>query len=234
MADERNTLPRARIVRTTLRNEIKKLVVERILDGVYPPGSRIVESRLAREFGTSQAPVREALRDLEGMNLIESIPHKGAYVRQQDRKRYVQAYPVRAALEEFAGREAAGRISEAAIDELRSTLDAMRAAAKEGDVKSHMKHDIRFHEIIVEATENSVLLDLWHALSVEPAVLISAIKMDLDLPMIAEMHSPILDAMRIRNAELSAKLLREHITFFGSIVVRGSIDPSAVEMLFAV
>jgi len=234
MADERDTLPRPPIVRTTLRNEIRKLVVERILDGVYPPGSRIVESQLAREFGTSQAPVREALRDLEGMNLIESVPHKGAYVRHQDRSRYLQAYPVRAALEELAGREAAARISEAAIDELRSTLDIMRVVAKQGDIKSHMKHDIRFHEIIVEATENSVLLDLWHTLRVEPAVLISAIKLDSDLPMIAEMHSPILEAMRLHNAELSAKLLREHINFFGSIVVKGSFDPGAVEVLFAV
>ncbi len=228
MVDEKNALARARIVRTTLRNEIKRLVVERILDGSYAPGSRIVECQLAREFGTSQAPVREALRDLEGMNLIESAPHKGAYVRQQDRKRYLQAYPVRATLEEFAGREAAALISEAAIEDLRSSLEAMRAAAKEGDEKSHLKHDVRFHEIIVEATENSVLLDLWRSLRVEIGVFISAVEMDLDLPMIAEMHSPILDAVRTRDAEHLAKLLREHITFFGSLVVRGSSDPGGV------
>ncbi len=230
MDDNRNTLARARIVRSTLRDEIKKLIVERILDGSYEPGSRIVESRLAREFGTSQAPVREALRDLEGMNLIESAPHKGAYVRQLDRKRYLQAYPVRATLEELAGREAAARISAAAIEDLRATLEAMRAAAKVGDVKSHLRHDVRFHEIIVEATENSVLLDMWRSLRVEPGVFISAVEMDLDLPTIAEMHSPILDAVRIRNAELLAKLLREHITFFGSLVVRGSTDPGGVEI----
>ena len=228
MADEKNTLVRARIVRTTLRNEIKKLVVERILDGSYAPGSRIVECQLAREFGTSQAPVREALRDLEGMNLIESAPHKGAYVRQQDRKRYLQAYPVRATLEEFAGREAAARISESAIEALRSSLEAMRAAAKEGDEKSHLRHDVRFHEIIVEATENSVLVDVWRSLRVEPGVFISAVQMDLDLPTISEMHSPILDAVRKRDAALLAKLLREHITFFGSLVLRGASDPGGV------
>jgi DNA-binding GntR family transcriptional regulator len=207
-----------RIVRTVLRDEIKKLVVDRILDGTYPPGSRVVESQLAREFGTSQAPVREALRDLEGMNLIESAPHKGARVRQQDRQRYLQSYPVRAALEDLAGREASKKLSDETIGALAIELEAMRAAARDSDVKAHLRHDIRFHEIIVEAAGNVVLLEQWHALRVEPGVFISAVKMELDLRVIAEMHSPIFEALKLRNAELSAKLLREHITFFESIV----------------
>lgn len=207
-----------RIVRTVLRDQIKKVIVERILDETYPPGSRIVESQLAREFGTSQAPVREALRDLEGMNLIESAPHKGARVRQQDRRRFLQAYPVRAALEEMAGRLACAAISDATIESLHGELEAMRAAARADDVKAHLKHDVRFHELIFEAAGNVVLLDLWHSLRVEPGVFISAVKMDLDLRMIAEMHNPIFQAVKLRNAELSAKLMHEHIAFFESMV----------------
>lgn len=212
-------VPKTRIVRTVLRDEIKKRVVERILDGTYPPGSRVVESQLAREFGTSQAPVREALRDLEGMHLVESVPHKGARVRQQDRKRYLQAYPVRAALEDLAGREAAPRISDAAVAALRVELEGMRAAARDADIKAHLRHDIRFHEVIIEAADNLVLLDLWHSLRVGPGVFISAVKLDLDLRMIAELHNPIYQALSLRNADLSARLLREHIEFFGSIVL---------------
>ena len=233
-ADAGSVAATPRVVRTVLRDQIKKVVVERILDGTYPPGSRVVESRLAREFGTSQAPVREALRDLEGMNLIESAPHKGARVRQQDRQRYLQAYPVRAVLEELAGREAAPRISDAAIDAMGVELEAMRAAARENDVKAHLRHDIRFHEIVVEAAGNVVLLDQWHALRVEPGVFISAVKLELDLRMIAEMHSPIFQALKLRNAELSAKLLREHIAFFESIVVGAAHDGDAGRLRLAV
>lgn len=218
-------VPRTPIVRTVLREEIKRQVVERILDGTYPPGSRIVESQLAREFGTSQAPVREALRDLEGMHLIESAPHKGARVRQQNRERLLQAYPVRAALEELAGLEAAPRISDKAIVALEAELEAMRAAARENDVRAHLKHDIRFHEIIVEATDNGVLLDLWHSLRVESGIFISAVKMDLDLRMIAEMHAPVFQALKLRDPELSAKQLRSHIEFFESMVRKASKNP---------
>ena len=51
------------LTRTVFREQIKEVLLERILDGVYPPGERIVETRVAREFGVSQGPVREALRE---------------------------------------------------------------------------------------------------------------------------------------------------------------------------
>lgn len=213
--------------RTVLRDEIKRVVVERILDGTYPPGSRVVEIQIAREFGTSQAPVREALRDLEGMHLIESVPHKGARVRQQDRQSYLQTYPVRAVLEELAGREASAKISDEALADLQAQLEAMRAAAREGDVKAHLRHDIRFHEIIVEAAGNEVLLNVWRSLRLEAGVFVSAVKMELDLRMIAEMHYPIVQALKLRNSVLSAELLREHISFFHSMVI-GAVHDSDV------
>jgi DNA-binding GntR family transcriptional regulator len=68
--------------RTTLRDQIKDRIVERILNGTYGPGDRIVESQVATEFGTSQAPVREALRELEALRFVEARPHRGARVRE--------------------------------------------------------------------------------------------------------------------------------------------------------
>lgn len=59
------------ISRSVLSDTVKDRLLEAILDGRYPPGSRIIETRAAREFGTSQAPVREALRDLEALGVVE-------------------------------------------------------------------------------------------------------------------------------------------------------------------
>src|SRR3954469_8739852 len=95
-----------------LRDAIKERIVERILDGAYGPGERIVESAVAAEFGVSQAPVREALRDLEAMRFVESQPHRGARVREVTTDELVQIYPARAAPEGGRGREAAPRITE--------------------------------------------------------------------------------------------------------------------------
>src|SRR3954464_524924 len=150
-----------------LRDAIKERIVARILDGTYGPGERIVESAVAAEFGVSQAPVREALRDLEAMRFIESQPHKGARVREVTAEELVQIYPVRAALEEGAGREAATRMTEDQFAALSDELAGMRRAAEDDDLHALLVHDTRFHEIIVEASGNQVLLEVWRSLRVE-------------------------------------------------------------------
>ena len=70
------------IPRGVLSDAVKDRLLEQIVDGTYPPGSRIVETRVARELGTSQAPVREALRDLEALGVVEISPFRGARVRR--------------------------------------------------------------------------------------------------------------------------------------------------------
>jgi len=202
-----------------LRDAIKERIVARILDGTYGPGERIVESAVAAEFGVSQAPVREALRDLEAMRFVESQPHRGARVRDVTADELVQIYPVRAALEEVAGREAAPRITEAAIALLREELAGMRRAAGAGDLHALMVHDARFHEIIVEASGNYVLLDVWRSLRVQARSLVTALKGRSDLHAIAELHRPVLQAVEFRDPELLGKEMRAHIEFFGASVI---------------
>lgn len=225
------TAPKAKktIVRTVLREEISRIIVERILDGTYPPGSRIVESQLAKEFGTSQAPAREALRDLEGMNLIESQPHKGARVRRLDPQRLQQIYPVRAALEELAGREAAAKIDEKTINLLEAEIQAMQDAAVAADPSGQMLHDTRFHEILLEATGNQVLVDIWRSLKVESGTFVSVLRGHWDLHMIAKQHEPLLKAAKSRDPERLSAEMRAHIEYFAEMVRNetGGEEPAA-------
>ena len=72
--------------------------------GELQPGERLVETRIAQELGTSQAPVREALRDLELLRLVESEPFRGSRVRAFGEDELIEVYPVRASLEELAAR----------------------------------------------------------------------------------------------------------------------------------
>jgi len=210
--------------RTTLRDEIKDRIVERILDGTYGPGDRIVESQVATEFGTSQAPVREALRELEAMRFVETQPHRGARVREVTTEELIQIYPVRAALEEVAGRAAAVRMSDEQLSALADELAGMRQAAEAQDLHAQLLHDVRFHELIVEASGNQVLVDVWRSLRVEARTLVSVIRADSDLRMIAEMHRPVFQALQSRDPELAGKEMRAHIEFFGSLVARRPND----------
>lgn len=68
--------------KVTLRDKVKEYILERIYNGSYEPGSRIVETKLAHELGISQAPVREAIIALSMIGFLEERPYSGAYVRR--------------------------------------------------------------------------------------------------------------------------------------------------------
>src|SRR5579875_958105 len=96
--------------RTILREQVRDVLLERIMSGAYPPGSRLVETRIAEELGVSQAPVREALRDLEQLRLVVHESFRGCSVRALSAADLLEAYPVRSALEGLAASLAAERV----------------------------------------------------------------------------------------------------------------------------
>src|SRR5436309_13415825 len=106
-----------RVLRRVLREEIREQLIDDILSGRLAPGTRIVETRLAQELGVSQAPVREALRDLELFGFVVSSPFRGTQVRQISPEDLLQIYPVRAALEGVAARAAATHIADTTLAE---------------------------------------------------------------------------------------------------------------------
>ena len=78
-------------------------------------------------------------------------------------------------------------------------------------------HDARFHELIVEAAGNEVLLDTWGGLRIEAFTLVSVITSHLDLVAIANAHLPILDALRQGDGDLTGKVMKDHIMAFGDL-----------------
>jgi DNA-binding GntR family transcriptional regulator len=208
--------------RTVMREQIKELIIRRILDGSYKPGERIVELQLVHELKVSQAPVREALRDLQAMRLIDTEPYKGARVRALTRAELAEGYPVRAMLEELAGQLAAPRADGELLDRLGAELQSMRAAARRHDQHALLVADARFHELIVRAAGNSVLLDTWSGLRIEAFTLVSMVTSNLDLVAIADAHLSILDALRGGDSHLAGKAMREHIATFADHLLTGA------------
>lgn len=202
------------VSRTVLREQIKDLLLARILSGFYQPGERLVEMQIAQELGTSQTPVRESLRDLESLRFVESEPFRGTRVRAITEEELVEIYPVRAALEEVAARSAAVRLH-GQVEALQAELDAMLRAADAGDLHEQVLHDVEFHRLIVEASGNRILVDVWKSLRIEARTMITALKTHMDQHELAEMHRPVLEALAERNPEKSGKALRRHVEIFG-------------------
>jgi DNA-binding GntR family transcriptional regulator len=208
------------LTRTVLREQIRELLLERILKGDLHPGDRIVELQIAHEFGTSQAPVREALRELQSLGFVEYEPYRGTRVRRITEEELAEIYPVRAALEELAAQEAANRLG-GRVDELEREFEAMREAADRDDLHDLAVHDATFHRMIVEAAGNRVLLDTWRTLRVEARVVVTALKTDIDLQELAELHRPLLEALKEGSPERAGGALRQHFETLRTMMKRG-------------
>ena len=212
------------VSRVVLREQVKEHILERILDGTYAPGERLIETRIAQELGTSQAPVREALRDLELLRLVDSEAFRGARVREVRREELAEMYPVRAALEEVAAREACVRM-DGDVAALEAELAGMRRAVARGDLHAQVTHDAAFHRAIVEACGNRTLIEVWSSLGIHARTLLTALTADVEPQEIVEMHAPIVEAFKERDPKKAARVLRRHVEHFGELLLKG--DPSA-------
>ena len=207
------------VSRTVLREQIKEILLERILRGELRPGDLLVETRIAGELGTSQAPVREALRDLELLRLVESQPFRSARVREVTDDDLLDVFPVRTVLEELAGRLAAQRLG-GDVSTLQAELDAMLKAATSGDTKSQLHHDLGFHRALVEASGNNALVSAWLALGVEVPTAFGVFWTYFDPMDLVEFHVPILEAVRSGDATAAAREARKHVRRTEDVVRR--------------
>ena len=213
------------ISRPSLRDQVKDVLMQRILDGTYGPGERIVEIRVAQELGISQAPVREALRELEILRLVESEPFRGARVRGVRPEEVGEIYPVRAALEEVAALTAVPRLA-GDVQPLAQELASMRAAAAADDFDTFVRHDVAFHRVIVLASANRTLIDIWEALHIDLRTRLTLTQRHGDLSEVAEAHVAVMAAVQAGDAARAGRVLREHIEAFGRLVTRRMTEQS--------
>ena len=197
--------------RSNLREQVKDVLLQRIVEGDYEPGARIVETRIAQELGVSQGPVREALRDLEQLGCVVHEPGRGCSVRAFSPDDLLEAFPVRAALEALAARLAAGRISEAELAELDSQLARMRRAAGRGDAHDQSQANASFHATIVRAARNHILERQWRMLEPFSRTYLTVSRPGIDLLHLSDRHEPVLDALRRRDPDAAAEAMHEHL-----------------------
>lgn len=193
-----------------MAEQVKQELLRRIMHGELPPGTRLVELQIARDLNTSQGPVREALRELEAMDLVTSEPYKGSHVREVTDTDIREAYMVRAALEELAGQLAAPQFR-AGVAALRKEANAILSAARKRDIAGYALHDVNFHRMIVEGASNRILLRTWDSLSFEVRIQLRLSKGKLDFVAAQEPHWHIIDALDEGEGNRAGRLLRDHI-----------------------
>jgi len=198
------------ISRGVLSDAVKERLLKGILEGTYPPGSRIVETRVARELGTSQAPVREALRDLEALGVVEISPFRGARVRRPSLDELLEAYVIRAELEALAARLAVPGLGADDHAGLGALLDEMNRCAATGDTIGEAAADASFHAFLVDRAGNGTLRRVWGQLEPYSRTYINMAVPGGDPMLMAELHRPILDAVRTGDGARAEAAIRQH------------------------
>ena len=192
-----------------MRDHIRDAIVARILDGSAPPGTRLKEMALAREFSVSQAPVREALRELEALGLLESERYRGTRVRGVDVDELREAYALRAAIEEASARRAVPR-AEADLRCLERDLRLMRRASREQDSDAYMDSAIAFHRHIVQMSGSALFLRAWEQMAWNIRARI-AVRHIGPIPCYTEKHVGVIAALRAGDGDEAGRLLRDMI-----------------------
>jgi DNA-binding GntR family transcriptional regulator len=201
-----------------LRHVIKHALLTGILAGRYAPGQRLLEMGIAAEFDTSQGPVREAFRELEATGLVVNVPRRGTTVAADVAERIREIYVVRGSLEEAATRLATRR-RDGDVADLQRHVDAMVAAARQGDIAALTDESVAFHRAVLVSAGNALLLNIWTSLAIETRTTITLMAEGLDLMEAAVCHQPIVDAMARGDAEEAARLARLHQDFFETLPV---------------
>ena len=196
--------------RTSLPEQIKDRILAQILAGEYRPGDRLVELRIAEEMQTSQAPVREALRELEALGVVECQRNKGPRVRTVSGAELREMYDVRAQIEGYAT-ELAVRAGAPSKSMLNALLRNMRAAARANDAAGFAECNSAFHRAIVEAAGNGVLRDVWETLNIKARTMVNVSRRTRGLVELADSHRVIIDAIATGQPTTARRVAIEHV-----------------------
>lgn len=135
---------------------------ERILSGELAPATRLGESKLAEEFGTSRGPVRTALKELERSGLVVQYPRRGAYVRAVSDDDVDEIFSLWELLWPFAVRRAMKNLGPDALEEMASFVPP---DPTEVSINEAIRLSMSFHRVIFRYANHRRLLEIWDNLT---------------------------------------------------------------------
>ncbi len=204
-----------------LRDVVFNTLRQAILTGELKPGERLMEIHLANRLGVSRTPIREAIRKLELEGLVTMIPRRGAEVAQITEKSMSDVLEVRRAMDALCAELACERISSEELERLKEACDKFEQSISTGDVKKIAQADVELHDIILQATGNSRLIQLVNNLSEQMyRYRFEYIKDFSQHERLLQEHKIIYESLVSRNKEQAAEAARIHIDNQKKAIIR--------------
>ncbi len=185
-----------------------------ISSGMYAPGERLVERRLAHEFGISHIPLREALARLTEEGLVVRLPRRGARVASLTPRMMEEVSSVRVVLEQFVVRRLKGRFTPEAHAGLQAIVGQMTLAAEQRDLVGVHELDQQFHQRLWELTDNTLLVELAAQMRSRTSHFYRAAAAALapdELRMHAHSHQELLDVIASGDQRAAERAMQRHV-----------------------
>jgi len=189
-------------------DEIRK----RIIDNIYKPGTMLIERSISDELGISRTPVREALRRLASVGLVNILPQKGVFVTDISISKLIELFELREALEKMAVKLLIQKADDELFKIVETCAKEQLQAYKDGNADLFMRKDMEFHNLIAKGSGNARLADNIADIYDLISMLAISVKNDGSLLKLAwKHHERILRAIRNRNTNEAEMAIMRHI-----------------------
>jgi DNA-binding GntR family transcriptional regulator len=195
---------------------LHKLVVEQIqqmiIEGGLAPGTRLNERLLCEKLGVSRTPLREALKILAALGLVELLPNRGAAVVRLTAKDIGETFEVISHLEAMAGELACERITDAEINEIRALHFEMLACHARRDLPAYYRINQAIHDLINRAARNEVLREIYITINSRVKALRFSSNLDRERwDAAVREHSMMIEALETRDGTRLSSILEGHL-----------------------
>lgn len=224
-----NLIPISHRLAKSATEAAAELIREAIIGGRLEPGQRLKEAELAKDFGISRTPVREALLVLQAEGLLDGEPNRSAMVPSYESSELSAVYELRAHLESYAARRASTRIGTEQLEELVRSCDRFENLRREERFPELVQENLLFHAIVIRAAESEQLERMVRSVTAIPLVYRSYYWYSSDERLVAEHHHrQLTTALESRDAERAELVMKQHILEARDVLVaHASSGPQA-------
>lgn len=197
---------------SSLAKEVTDVLRDRIIDGEYAMGEKLIENKIADDLKVSRTPVRDAFKELAKEQLVEYIPNKGCFAKGFNHKDMADIYAVRKEVEKLAITWAIENADEEKINELGEHLELMSFYTENNSYDKLLEANELFHNMIYQMTGSRFIVQILK--TYQDYVHIarkSTLKKEEDIPLIFKEHETIYKAVADRNIEAATTAVEQHM-----------------------
>lgn len=211
-------------------------VISAILDHKLPPGTKLVEDKLASAFGVSRTRIRPVLVRLANEQVVTLTPNRGATIAQPSEKEAREVFEVRRLIEPSLVELFIAKATQADMQQLKQCIDDEEAARLAGDMRRAIRLSGEFHSLIAEGADHHTLARILRELTSRTSLVLMTYSPAHERERVdatacgCNEHRALLDAIRLRDVKEAAKRMRDHLTRLESRLQFEAADDAAPDL----